>query len=74
MKAGGNAATAIDSVADGGMNPSTFDDEFDDLDDVDLPDMSAAPKLKDFLPFMNKGGVGGARAPMLPSGKISNAV
>ena len=54
MKAGGNAASAITSVTDGDIDL----DDMDDLDDVQLPDvdMAATPKLKDYLPFMNKGG------------------
>lgn len=53
MKAGGNAASAIDS-----LNDNDLDLDMDDLDGVELPDLdvSAAPKLKDFLPFMNRGG------------------
>lgn len=53
MKAGGNASAAIDSVADDLEG-------FDDLDDVELPDVSATPKLKDYLPFMAKGGKSGS--------------
>lgn len=53
MKAGGNAASAITSVTDVDL----FDD-MDDLDDAELPDFDtpATPKLKDYLPFMTKGG------------------
>ncbi|XP_067930761.1 uncharacterized protein [Watersipora subatra] len=55
MKAGGSsAAAAIDALADNGSVDDGFDD-LDDLDDVELPDISATPKLKDFLPFMAKG-------------------
>ena len=71
MKAGGNAAAAIDSFSDG----AAFEDELDDLgdlDDVELPDVSAAPKLKDFLPFM-KGGNSAASAAAAVSGSLPAA-
>lgn len=62
MKNGGSAASAMTAMND----PSSLDDEefdMDDLDDVQLPDVtvSATPKLKDFLPFMNKGSTGGVQ-------------